>query len=40
MQRIGDLIGYCQTDNASVQTDNYSATQYINSMLNGGVYIE
>lgn len=40
MQRIGDLTGYCQVDNASVQTDNYTATQYINSMLNGGVYIE
>lgn len=40
IQRIGDLTGYCQTDNVSVQTDNYTATQYINNMLNGGVYIE
>lgn len=37
---LNSLSGYCQTINASVNTPNLIASNKINSMLDGGIYIE
>lgn len=38
--KLRTLTGYCQTINASVDTPNNNATNKINSLLDGGVFLE
>ena len=38
--QLKTLSGYCQTINASVNTPNLTASNKINSMLDGGIFIE
>lgn len=40
IKKIGDLSGYCQTNGASVNVVNSDIANRINSLLDGGVYIE
>lgn len=40
VKKIGDLSGYCQTNGASVNVVNTDIANRINSLLDGGVYLE